>query len=152
MALPIRGRQLRLTSLGDDGPANQDDVGNVQQFSDWCWIFTGTILLPPLSWEQWRNVGGTSGEQRKSEQKEHKDEQQQWNLGERGSSSNGRCARMEVRSREGNCEGVQCLHRSSAWSVCVSLLQLEASASSGRAGRCFWAFPGRFDPRSWTLS
>jgi hypothetical protein len=31
-------------------------------------------------------------------------------------------------------------------------LELEASASSGRAGRCFWAFPGRFDPRSWTLS
>jgi hypothetical protein len=30
--------------------------------------------------------------------------------------------------------------------------ELEASASSGRAGRCFWAFPGRFDPRSWTLS
>jgi hypothetical protein len=30
--------------------------------------------------------------------------------------------------------------------------QLEASASSGRAGRCFWAFLGRFDPCSWTLS
>jgi hypothetical protein len=31
-----------------------------------------------------------------------------------------------------------------------SFAQLEASASSGRADRCFWAFPRRFDPRSWT--
>ena len=31
-------------------------------------------------------------------------------------------------------------------------VELEASPSSGRAGRRFWAFPGHFDPRSWTLS